>query len=202
MKKEIKSKAKTKSKSKKGNVTINNTNKVIIQNPKRRAYRKKNPTIKGSTSIPSQNYPVVTYFNPEPIRKESPNELLNLAQNYISPPQIMNTQNQEEDKDIRLIETTPNPDSKVQEIRTRPKTERKSKAVDISDATSLKGLPVKDLRKLFKANGVSNEITKKISLKTKNEIIDDYVKRDDWNKPIISEESNAGGAVFITPKKK
>ena len=205
MKKESKTKTRTKSKANRGSVIINNTNKVVIQNPKRRA-NKKRTNRQIAAGIPSQNYPVVNYFNPEPIRKETPNELLNLAQNYISPPQIMNTPNQEEEKDLRLIESKPKPKPKPKVFRTKTITEQiykrpSLKTFEINKPSSLKKLGVKDLRKLGKANGVPEEIIKQLNLKSKNKMIDDHFKGESWFDSVYAnEETKAGGAVLDSPK--
>ena len=200
MKKKINTKSKSKSKAK-HNVIIHNENKVIIHSPKRkRSYRRKTSTNTAPNNYAQPNYPVISYFNQEPPRKETQNELLKMAESYISPPQIMNTQNQEEEKDIRHIENNP-VEPKLKPFRIKTITEQihkkpNVKIVDIDNPRQLKKLGVKQLRELGKANGVSDDILKQINGKSKHSMIDEHFKNVNTN----NSSSLAGGAV-LHPKR-
>ena len=185
----IKSKAKGKAKGKsKDSVIIHNENKVVIHTPKaRRTYRRK-LTSAPHSNYTQPNYPIVTYFNQEPPRKETQNELLKMAENYISPPQIMNTENQEEENNIRHIENIP-PKSKpfkiksiTEQIYRKPST----KFIDVDDPGQLKKLGVRQLKEIGKVNGVSNDLLKQINSKSKNMMIDELFK----NKKSTTNNSN------------
>jgi hypothetical protein len=185
----IKSKAKGKAKGKsKDSVIIHNENKVVIHTPKaRRTYRRK-LTSAPHSNYTQPNYPIVTYFNQEPPRKETQNELLKMAENYISPPQIMNTENQEEENNIRHIENIP-PKSKpfkiksiTEQIYRKPST----KFIDVDDPGQLKKLGVRQLKEIGKVKGVSNDLLKQINLKSKDMMIDELFN----NKKSTTNNSN------------
>jgi uncharacterized membrane-anchored protein YjiN (DUF445 family) len=185
----IKSKAKGKAKGKsKDSVIIHNENKVVIHTPKaRRTYRRK-LTSAPHSNYTQPNYPIVTYFNQEPPRKETQNELLKMAENYISPPQIMNTENQEEENNIRHIENIP-PKSKpfkiksiTEQIYRKPST----KFIDVDDPGQLKKLGVRQLKEIGKVKGVPNDLLKQINSKSKDMMIDELFK----NKKSTTNNSN------------
>jgi len=198
----IKSKAKSKTNGK-GSVIIHNENKVVIHTPKaKRTYRRKstNATQRNPNSNYTQpNYPIVTYFNPEPPRKETQNELLKMAENYISPPQIMNTENQEEENNIRHIENIP-PKSKpfkiksiTEQIYRKPST----KFIDVDDPGQLKKLGVRQLKEIGKVNGVSNDILKQINSKSKDMMIDEHFKSKQSTTNNSNEEEEHKSTPFI-----
>jgi hypothetical protein len=207
----IKSKAKGKTKGKsKGSVIIHNENKVVINTPKaKRTYRRKSTNAtqpKPHSNYTQPNYPIVSYFNPEPPRKETQNELLKMAENYISPPQIMNTPNQEEEKDIREFENQlVEPKSKTFKIKSiteqlyrKPKT----KFIDIQDPSQLKKLGVRQLKEIGKVNGVSSDILKQINSKSKDMMIDEHFKNKQSTTNKSNEENKSTPIIKVSAKPK
>jgi hypothetical protein len=204
MKRKINSKSKTKRKAK-GNVIIHNENKVIIRTSKpKRSYRRKKPTNTQANNYVQPNQPIITYFNPEPPRKETQNELLKMAENYISPPQIMNTQNQEEENNIRHIENIP-PKSKpfkiksiTEQIYRKPST----KFIDVDDPGQLKKLGVKQLKEIGKVNGVPNDLLKQINSKSKDMMIDELFKNKKSTTNNSNEEHKSTPTIKVSAKPK
>lgn len=200
----IKSKVKGKTNGK-GSVIIHNENKVVIHTPKaKRTYRRKstNATQRNPNSNYTQpNYPIVTYFNPEPPRKETQNELLKMAENYISPPQIMNTPNQEEEKDIRDFENQlvepKNRAFKIKSITEQLYRRPNTKFIDIQDPNQLKKLGVRQLKEIGKVNGVSNDVLKQINSKSKDMMIDEHFKSKQSTTNNSNEEEEHKSTPFI-----
>ena len=178
-----------KSKSKKDGVVIHNENKVIIHHPKpkKRTYRRK-PT--AHSSVPQTQYPVINYFNQEP-KRESQSQLNEMAQNYISPPLLLQGSSENEEQSQSMNELIKNEivrPLKVKSITEQIHKKPNLKIVDIENPRQLKKLGVKELKELGRRNGLSDDVLKGINTKTKNEMVDKYSKQ-------FKDNQNAGGNI-------
>ena len=216
MKKKIISKSKskkqsTKTKTSKDGIVINN--KVVVHSPAKRTYKKRSSKSKKLLELQQlqqlqaqqaqlSRVPINIYNENPPKRYESQDELLKMAQNYVSNPLLI--ENEPVNTPQNQVIIKPKPTRKPRQIKYKSISQQLGTRIEEPEnGEYLKGIKTKkELFQVLKSHyDIPEKIYKKTTLKNKNEMIDlllnnkdDYLKGS--SKPEVSQDSSSGGSTI------